>query len=54
MTDLKLMTLRLPADVHAALTKIAERNERSLTKEIVVALRAHAEANKSARKPTTR
>ena len=34
------VTLRLPADLHAALRQLAERDDRSLNREIVALLRA--------------
>ncbi len=35
------ISVRLPADLKAALRQVATWNERSLNKEIVVAIRAH-------------
>jgi predicted transcriptional regulator len=36
------LTVRLPAELHAALAALAERHDRSLHGEIVAALRASA------------
>jgi predicted transcriptional regulator len=36
------LTVRLPAEIHAALVALAERHDRSLHGEIVAALRAYA------------
>jgi hypothetical protein len=39
MPDVKLFSLRLPVDLHAALVKLAERDTRSLHGEIIALLR---------------
>jgi predicted HicB family RNase H-like nuclease len=39
----KKITIRVPADIHAALVALAKQDQRSLNAEIVVALRAFIE-----------
>lgn len=38
------ITLRLPDDLHEALTKIAQKENRSLNSQILYALKAHVQA----------
>jgi hypothetical protein len=38
------VNVRLPADLHPALVRLAARHERSLRREIIVALRAYVRA----------
>lgn len=45
------MTLRLPADVHEALKRIAEADDRSVHSLIVHALRQYAEQRASEKNP---
>lgn len=40
-TDLQPMSLRLPKDIARRLRQAAERNQRSLNSEIIVALQRH-------------
>ena len=38
MTDIKRFTFRIPSDVYSEVEKIASRNRRSTTAEIIVAI----------------
>lgn len=44
--DLKTLSLRLPVDVYTELQAIADREDRSLTQQIVYACRRYVEAYK--------
>ena len=46
-TDEKRITLRLPADVHAAVAQLADQDVRSLNAEILVLLREAIIARKT-------